>query len=174
MRHWFVEHGQSSGGHRKRHYQIAPPAVSPGDFDGLRSPARYERGVFERDSYTCRYCGLKLLSKEVLIAFERAVGFTEFRTQGTNKQQHGVIHAFKIVADHVVPYRRGGRTHPDNLVSACPGCNYGKDAYTVEQMGLDDPFNYNPTGSGWDGLERLIVGLRHHALVFDIFYPDKA
>jgi hypothetical protein len=165
MRHWFDEHGQSSGGHRKRHYQIKPPVVSPDEFDVVRSPARYEPEVFKRDSYTCCYCGLKLLSKEVLIAFEQAVGGAGFRTQGTNKQQHGVIHAFKIVADHVVPYRRGGRTHPDNLVSACPGCNYGKDAHTVEQMGVDDPFDHLPVDSGWDGLTSLIPGLRHHVLI---------
>jgi hypothetical protein len=51
------------------------------------------------------------------------------------------------------------------LVSACPGCNYGKDAHTVEQMGLDNPFNHLPTGSGWDGLTSLVVGLRRHALI---------
>lgn len=165
MRRWFDEHGQSSGGHRQRHYQVAPPIVSPDEFDAVRSPARHELEVFKRDSYTCRYCGLKLLSKEVLIAFERVVGTSEFRTQGTNAQQHGVIHAFKIVADHVVPYKRGGRTHPDNLVSACPGCNYGKDAYTVEQLGIDNPFDHQPAVLDWDGLTSLIDGLRHHALI---------
>lgn len=164
MRLWFDEHGQMSGLHRKRHFKVSPPMFSPEDFDTLRQPAKYEREVFERDSYTCRYCDLRLLSKQVLVAFERAVGTDVFRTAGTNAQQHGVVHAFKIVADHVVPFKRGGRTHPDNLVSACPACNYGKDAYTVEQMGIEDPFDRLPISSGWDGLTSLVPGLECYAL----------
>ena len=77
----------------------------------------------------------------------------------TNAAQHGVIHAFKIVADHVVPHNCGGRTDLDNLVTSCPGCNYGKEAFTLEQLGLEDPLARPPVCSGWDGLTSLIPGL---------------
>lgn len=164
MRLWFDEHGQMSGLHRKRHFKISPPTFAPEDFDTLRQPTKYEREVFERDCYTCRYCDLRILSKHVLVAFERAVGTEVFRTVGSNAQQHGVVHAFKIVADHVVPFKRGGRTHPDNLVSACPACNYGKDAYTVEQMGIEDPRERSPISSDWDGLTSLLPGLKRNAM----------
>lgn len=165
MRFWFDEHGQMSGLHRKRHFKISAPDVKPDEFDAVRRPTRYEQKVFELDSYTCRYCGLRLLSKAVLVAFERAVGSDVFRTTGSNPQQHGVVHAFKIVADHVVPHTRGGRTHPDNLVSACPACNYGKDAYTIEQIGIADPRDRPPTSSGWDGLTSLVAELKSNTLM---------
>lgn len=164
MRYWFDEHGQMSGLHRKRKLGIAPPVVGVEELDPLRSPARFEKQVFERDCYTCRYCGLRTLAKEVLTAFERAVGLTEFRTQGTNVQQHGIVLAFKIVADHVMPHAYHGRTALDNLVTACPSCNYGKFNYTLEQLGLDHPCERPPSNSGWDGLTSLVSGLKNHAL----------
>lgn len=159
MRYWFDEHGQNSGYYRVRKFNITHPAVDPNTFDPVRSPAKYERAVFERDSYTCRYCGLPLVAKSVLVAFEKAVGTEHFRTQGTNAQQHGIIHGFKIVADHVEPYQRGGRTNLDNLVSACPACNYGKYNYTLEQLGLGDPRERKAVSSGWDGLTSFLNNL---------------
>lgn len=164
MRAWFDEHVQMSGWHRVKRLSIPAPKVSPDKFDVVRSPARYERLVFERDFYKCRYCGLRLIAKEVLTAFEKAVGVSEFRTQGANAEQHGVIHAFKIVADHVVPYKSGGRTNPDNLVSSCPACNYGKYNYTLEQLGIDDPRDRPPVNSDWDGLTSLVDGLKRNQL----------
>jgi len=119
--------------------------------------------VFERDHYHCRYCGVPIVAKEPLRAFERAVGISVFRVLGTNAQQHGVIHAFKVVADHVVPHKLGGRTLPENLVTSCPGCNYGKENFTLEQLGLDNPWDRPPTTSGWDGLTPLVAGLNAHA-----------
>ena len=164
MRLWFDEHGQSSGKHRAQKLGISAPTVSSNEFDSIRSPARYEKLVFERDCYKCRYCGLRLIAKEVLVAFERAVGTSVFRTQGTNAQQHGAIHAFKIVADHVVPYKRGGRTNLDNLISACPGCNYGKERFTIEQLGIDDPRDRPLQLTDWDGLTSLLTKLRNNEL----------
>lgn len=159
MRAWFDEHGQVSGRRRSARLDIPLPSVLSIELDPVRSPAKIERQIFERDSYCCRYCGLSLVAKNVLRAFERAVGISEFRTQGTNAQQHGVIHAFKIVADHVTPHRRGGRTDLDNLVTSCPGCNYGKEAFTIEQLGITDPRDRRPESNDWDGLTSLLPGL---------------
>jgi 5-methylcytosine-specific restriction endonuclease McrA len=158
MRVWFEEHGQFSGQIRAEILSLPSPKPRTEQLVPLRSPAKFEKQVFERDSYTCRYCGLKLLDKEALVAFEKAVGAQHFRTQGTNAEQHG------IVADHVFPYKYGGRTHPENLVAACPGCNYGKYWYTTEQIGIDDPLKYQPVFSKWDGLVSLVSGLKMHAL----------
>jgi len=159
MRAWFDEHGQVSG--RRRCERLGPraPATLPVELDPVRSPLKIERKVFERDCYSCRYCGLKLVDKAVLVAFEMAVGKSAFCIRGTNAQQHGVVHAFKIVADHVFPHRRGGRTDLDNLVTACPGCNYGKEAFTLEQLGLSDPRDRPPEQNGWDGLRSLLPSL---------------
>ena len=165
MMEWFDVHGQWSGKHRAKRLNIPKQIVSPDQFDKVRSPAKYEKAVYLRDCYTCRYCGLRQIAKEVLYAFEKAVGVTEFRTQGINTEQHGIIHGFKTVADHVVPFKRGGRTHPDNLVSSCPACNYGKDAFSVEQLGIEDPRLRPPVDNGWDGLLSLLPGLKAHGVL---------
>ncbi len=83
MREWFCVHGQMAGRHRARIFGISDAAVSPDLFDTVRAPAKYEREVYHRDSYTCRYCGLRQVAKQVLYAFEKVVGSDEFRTQGT-------------------------------------------------------------------------------------------
>ena len=115
-----------------------------------------------------------MVTKEVLEAFKRAVDAPRDRdfatshfytsTKGKNAQQHGVVHAFKIVADHVVPYGCGGRTDLANLVTSCPGCNYGKDRFTIHQLGIDDPRVRPPEYSDWDGLTSLTEGLKRNEL----------
>ena len=164
MRDWFDEHGQMSGRHRARGLGVARPPLSC-ELDPVRLPLKCERVVFERDGYTCRYCGLPVVAKEVLIAFEHVVGVAAFSTRGTNAEQHGVIHAFKLVADHVVPHKLGGKTDIDNLVTACPACNYGKECYTLDQLGLEDPRDRDPKLGDWDGLTAFIPGLKTNPLI---------
>lgn len=139
MRDWFCVHGQNSGYFRSKKFPVELPRVASEQLDPRRSPAKFERAVFERDHYICRYCGLKVIAKEVMYALEKIVGVHMFRTQGCNDVQHGCIHAFKPVADHVIPHHLGGRTDLDNLVTSCPACNYGKYNYTIEQLGISDP-----------------------------------
>jgi HNH endonuclease len=79
--------------------------------------------------------------------------------------EHGVIHAFKLVADHVVPHKLGGKTDIDNLVTACPACNYGKECYTLDQLGLEDPRDRDPKLGDWDGLTAFIPGLKTNPLI---------
>jgi hypothetical protein len=159
MRDWFCIHGQNSGYFRAKKFNIPVSRISSTPLDPRRSPAKFERAVFMRDSYTCRYCGLKVIAKEAMYAFEKLVGVAEFRTQGCNDVQHGCIHAFKPVADHVAPHHLGGRTDMNNLVTACPACNYGKYNYTVAQLGIDDPCERPPIETDWDGLLPLVAGL---------------
>jgi 5-methylcytosine-specific restriction endonuclease McrA len=167
MREWFCDHGQWSGRHRSKHLDLYNmPSVC--ELDINRSPAKYERAVFERDCYTCRYCGLPVVAKPVLLAFEKVVGTDAFRNVGKNAEQHGIVHAFKVVADHVSPFKRGGKTDLDNLVTACPACNYGKDHYTVEQLGIFDPRDRPPQPNEWDGLTSFMPGLKAHSGAFEL------
>lgn len=162
MLDWFCEHGQWSGRHRTKTLQsYSLPELC--ELDAVRAPTKYERAVFERDRYCCRYCGLRTVAKRVLLAFEKVVGTNAFRNVGKNAEQHGVVHAFKVVADHVTPFKRGGKTNLDNLVTACPACNYGKDHYTVEQLGIRDPRLRPPKDAEWDGLMSFLPGLKAHA-----------
>jgi hypothetical protein len=165
MREWFDVHGQNTGWHRANAFRIPVAKLPVGQLDPRRRPAIFEQAVFQRDGYRCRYCGLRVIAKRVLVAVDKAVGVTQFcATASTNAALHGVVHAFKAVADHVVPHALGGRTDLDNLVTACGGCNYGKFHYTVEQLGMDDPRAREPAITGWDGLLAFLPGLQQHML----------
>jgi 5-methylcytosine-specific restriction endonuclease McrA len=53
--------------------------------------------VWERDDYTCQYCGKKLTTKG------------------------------DVTTDHVIPRSRGGKTTFENMVTACSHCNKKKN-----------------------------------------------
>jgi len=157
---WFIEHGQQSGIFRSRHYGRAKPAVVDA-LDPVSSPERLAKDVLVRDGYQCRYCGLRLVSKNVLAAFSKVVGPDIFRPTGRNLERHGIVLAFRANADHVFPWKLGGRTELENLVCACWCCNYGKSAYTIDQIGVDDPRSRPiPTANGWDGLTSFLPALQ--------------
>jgi len=161
MREWCSEHGQMSGMHRKNRLTLPNPvAIDKTLRDPLRSPRKYQRQVYERDGYRCRYCGIRLVENEVLSQFAHRLDGPEFRKGPTNLDKHGIIHAFTPVADHVVPWSQGGKTNPSNLVTSCGPCNYGKSGYTIDQIGLDDPLSRPPTTGGWDGLRSLLEGFK--------------
>jgi 5-methylcytosine-specific restriction endonuclease McrA len=161
MQMWCSEHGQMSGMHRVRLLSRPDPASIDEQLrDRPRSPRKYQSEVFARDGFRCRYCGTRLVALEILNEFAKRLNSSEFRKGPTNLDTHGIIHAFRPVADHVVPWRLGGRTNPDNLVASCGPCNYGKSSYTVEQMGLENPFRRSPPAEAWDGLRSYLAGLK--------------
>lgn len=161
IQRWYIEHGQTSGMYRVNHLGLSTPAtVEAALRDPRRSPKRYEREVFTRDGYRCRYCGIRLVANETLKAFAGRVGPDLFAKGRTNLDTHGIILAFKPVADHVLPWGLGGRTEPSNLVSSCGACNYGKFNYTLEQMGLASPFARPPQQDRWDGLSAYADALK--------------
>jgi hypothetical protein len=57
--------------------------------------------------------------------------------------------------DHVVPHAHGGTSDLSNVVLTCAACNFGRGAYTLEDMALIDPRSHPPIETGWDGLERF-------------------
>lgn len=61
--------------------------------------------VFERDDYTCQYCG----ARPRLLTLYRA------------GKKHTTLHV-----DHMIPRAHGGRDDITNLVTACRGCNMAK------------------------------------------------
>ena len=72
------------------------------------------KNIFERDKYTCQYCGTKPPSKRVALRWmeEKAITF-----------------------DHIVPKSQGGKTTWGNIVTCCHTCNSKKQDRTPEQMG---------------------------------------
>jgi len=63
------------------------------------------RQVFERDSYTCQYCGAK---------------------QGTEQWD-------TMWMDHIIPISKGGKTVLSNLITACARCNNHKRSQDVDK-----------------------------------------
>lgn len=153
LTHWFIEHGQMSGRHRKIGLKAIPPQkISEEIRDRRRSPSKFQNEVFKRDGYRCRYCCNKLISQDFIRLFIKKLNSPLFQRGGTNLTNHGIIHIAWPVADHVIPWEQGGRTDPSNLVSACATCNYGKDRFTLEQLGIQNPFNRQPIIDDWNGL----------------------
>jgi 5-methylcytosine-specific restriction endonuclease McrA len=154
---WFIEHGQMSGRHRKIVIQLDRPSSIPFENrDPVRSPSKLQNQVFERDGYTCRYCGIQLVSQVFLKKFIKVLDYHEFRKGKTNLEQHAIIHFMWPVADHVVPWNLGGRTSLDNLVSSCATCNYGKDGYTLEEIQITNPFQRSINITDWKGFSDKI------------------
>ena len=61
--------------------------------------------VFDRDNFTCQYCG-------------------------RNPKEDGV----KLQVEHIKPRVRGGDWELENLLTACEECNYGKGDYCLENF----------------------------------------
>lgn len=70
----------------------------------------------------------------------------------TNASRHGTLFLARAEYDHVVPVSLGGSNTGENLVTACPSCNYGKDRWSIEKLGLQDPRLRPPPETDWDGL----------------------
>jgi hypothetical protein len=64
------------------------------------------QSVFERDNFTCRYCG---------------------------RQQRELSEP--LHCDHIVPRSKGGSDNLTNLATACRNCNLSKHARTPEEWG---------------------------------------
>ena len=75
-------------------------------------PEWVRTAIFERDDYTCRYCGVR---------HEEIRRFNDFPYWGNGGRWVANLHV-----DHVVPKSRGGTDEVANLVTACPSCNREK------------------------------------------------
>lgn len=159
LRDWYCEHGQMSGVFRNNALKITTINKNV-SLDPVRSPEKYREQVFQRDDYTCQYCGTKVIPKEVFTAYSKFAGRDGFRATGTNSERHGIVLAFRANADHVIPWAHGGRTNLENLVTACWSCNYGKGGYTLEEIGIDDPREKRLTHTNWHGLSEYILTLK--------------
>lgn len=159
LANWYVEHGQRSGFFRVRRDQLVPRTAGS---RRVRMPeASRLREVLERDGFRCRYCDLPVIPITVFRWLSRALGDETFRAEGSgNAGKHGAVLAFRANFDHVVPLALGGPNNVPNLVTCCWSCNYGKRAFTLSELGLDDPRARQPIVGAWDGLTGSIEGLR--------------
>lgn len=76
-------------------------------------PSPFRRTVFNRDQYTCVYCGTES---------------SESREEEGKKA--------RLSIDHILPVARGGKTVIENLATCCRACNYEKSDRTPEEWDL--------------------------------------
>lgn len=111
--------------------------------------------VLARDGHKCRYCGIPVVDADIRKLAQKLYPRAVRWDWQDPSRQHAGFQCFWLQYDHVVPHSHGGESTEDNLVICCALCNYGKDKYTLRQLGLSDPRLRPPAPDGWDGLERL-------------------
>ncbi len=110
--------------------------------------------VLARDGWHCRFCGVRVIEPSIRDAMRRALpGAIPWK--GPDRTKHAAFLALTASIDHVVPHSRGGHSTPDNLVTTCWPCNFGRGDGRLEEYGLRDPRERAPILNGWDGLRRL-------------------
>lgn len=159
---FFIEHGQQSAYFRVSNRKEIDAENRPLNKSNKtpRLLPKVEKQVFIRDSYRCRYCGLRIISKEIFAQYSRIVGANLFSVQRKNSLRNGLTLGLRGVADHVEPYASGGETRIENLVTSCYSCNFGKAGYTFEQLGLEDPRCRPPAEDDWQGLTEYLPALK--------------
>ena len=128
----------------------------------LRDPDRgivraVKKQVLDRDGFRCRYCGIPVVSADVRKLARKLYPDAVRWVEGDPSRQHAGFQCLWLQYDHVVPHSHGGRSTPENVVISCALCNFGKDRYTLAQLGLEDPRLRPPEPTDWDGLERLLA-----------------
>ena len=111
--------------------------------------------ILRRDGFRCRFCESKVIVKSVHKIFANAVPDAA-RLGRSNETRHFGISNLTASVDHLVPYSRGGTNDADNLITACPTCNYGRGNWLIAEVEIENPFNRPPTIDEWDGLTRLL------------------
>lgn len=113
------------------------------------------KALFARDGWRCRFCNCRVVPPKARTAMRTALPGTIpwSETEGF----HGAFYAMSASVDHIVPHSAGGTNDEENLVTACWSCQFGRGAWSLEEVGLLDPRTRPPVKDGWDGLERLLM-----------------
>ena len=138
--------------HRRR-----PPDMPPIKTERVlaRMPGAAETlALHARDGWRCRFCGCRVVSSRARSNMRACL--PEALAWGDGKGYHAAFFAMTASVDHVVPHSAGGSNEPENVVTACCSCQFGRGAYTLQEFGLLDPRGRSPVVDGWDGLNRVI------------------
>ena len=133
----------------------AKPSVATARAKERMPSAFLQAQLHGRDGYTCRYCGIPVIRKQIREYFRS--NYPTVQIWGRkNLEQHAAFQAMWAQYDHVIPHSAGGQNEIGNFVVTCAPCNFSKMDCTLEEAGLVDPRSRLPVATAWDGLERLL------------------
>ena len=112
-----------------------------------------KKELHERDGHHCRFCGIPVIRAEIRKVLHNHYPIS-IPWGSKNSAQHAAFQCMWAQYDHVVPHSGGGANDLANLVITCAACNFGKMEYTLKELDLLDPRDFEPIISTWDGLER--------------------
>ena len=118
-------------------------------------PARVINEIYCRDGWRCRFCGVRVISSQAIKLIRDMFPLTA-RWGARDVEKHPAFLALQSSLDHISPHSRGGDNDPYNLVTACYPCQFGRNQWTLEEVGLSDPRLRPPVIDEWDGLVRLV------------------
>ncbi|WP_432763576.1 HNH endonuclease [Brevundimonas aurifodinae] len=141
---------------RYRPVPAAPPVLSKSVRVAVRMPnAEQQAELIRQQGRHCGFCHIPLISADVRKALVRA--YPGVATWGAkNADCHSALLCMWLQFDHLLPHSRGGGNDLSNIQITCSGCNYGRMALTLEEVGLLNPRLHPRRGSDWDGLERFL------------------
>lgn len=124
---------------------------------------KMKSALIERDGHHCKICGIPLIRSEVRKAFMRDYPQATRWTGVKANEQHRGFQVMWLQYDHLLVHSRGGETTLDNMIIACAACNFGRDKYSLKEVGFADPFlSASPVQwsgkSFWHGLEAMLPG----------------
>lgn len=111
--------------------------------------------VLKRDGYRCRYCGIPVVHADIRKIAAKLYPFSVPWNSRDPAKQHAGFQSLWLQFDHVEPHSHGGRSNVENVVISCALCNFGKDRFTLRQLGLEDPRRREAEPNDFDGLERM-------------------
>lgn len=134
----------------------SPPVLPKRNRLETRMPSSLEKAaLLRRDGFVCRFCGLPVIRREVRAHLRKY--YPDALPWGrSNESQHSAFQALWAQYDHILPHARGGTNALDNMVIACAACNFGRMNYTLDEVGISDPRQREPSKLDWNGLEDVL------------------
>jgi hypothetical protein len=102
-------------------------------------PTAVKRGVAARDGWRCRYCGLRLVSRDLIVGINARLGDAFVIDGSVERSMHPAAYLLRYTQDHMVPRSAGGTNEPNNVVAACGTCQFQKGDCTLDELGLGEP-----------------------------------
>ncbi len=153
MKRWFIDVALKSGAWRAKYSGVSGLDVKNSRRRKVISQKRLE-ALFERDKWRCRYCGIRIAgNRKHFKKFAKSISMPELVSGRTDESRHGIYLMLMASYDHVKPHSEGGSNDESNLVTSCWSCQFGKYKYSLEELGLQNPFKREPEALGdWCGL----------------------